>query len=436
YSGLTNGAFSINWDSRGWAGQTVEISARPTTGTEWHTYTSRFFVGPAWEGHLDSPVDGSTVSGVIPISGWAKETSGRFTIKAIEILINGKLATSLPYSGLTNGVFGIHWDSSGYEGQTVEITARPTTGQYWHNYTSRFLVDTPPSKPVSLTITPTAPGHEPLTAHATGGTDADGDSLTYQYQWSKKRPDGRWEGFTYTGETLPASSVHAGETWGVRARAYDGTAYSPWNSACVTVTNMAGVTPAPKTYNVPVTTSVFASFRWPVKQSTVTTRVQLKLGTTKVIPTVMTWVTAERKVKLRPKSPLLPNTYYRINIDPGIVCTSGRVLGWGENYWFKTAPAATASTVSLSAAATSAGADLKVSLTSAATVRTAICNIAGRVVAELPERALPAGVTSLAWTGRSSTGTKVPPGMYLVRVTACAADGQRTDTVAPLMLRR
>ncbi|MEN6642723.1 MAG: peptidoglycan DD-metalloendopeptidase family protein, partial [Armatimonadia bacterium] len=59
--------------------------------------------GPVWEGHLDSPADGSTVGGIIPISGWAKETSGHYTIQAIEILINGNLATSIPYSGLTNG---------------------------------------------------------------------------------------------------------------------------------------------------------------------------------------------------------------------------------------------------------------------------------------------------------------------------------------------
>ena len=296
-------------------------------------------------------------------------------------------------------------------------------------------VNTRPAAPTAVTIAPTAPGPEKLTATATGSTDANGDSLTYKYQWSKKIGT-TWSAWGYTGRTLAASNVAIGDIWRVRAQALDGTSGSPWKTgSSVTIVSMAGVIPAPKTYNVPVTTCVFASFRWPVQQATVTGRVQLKLGTTKVIPTVMTWVTAEKKIKLRPKSPLLPNTYYRINIDPGITCTSGRVLGWGENYWFKTAPATTTAAVTVAAAPTAGGAELTVNLTSAATVRTVITNIAGRAVAELPERDLPAGVSSLLWNGKSNTGSKVPAGTYLVRVEATGSGGTQTAAVAPLQIR-
>jgi len=292
-----------------------------------------------------------------------------------------------------------------------------------------------PTAPTSVTIAPTSPGPEKLTATATGSTDANGDSLTYKYQWSKKIGT-TWSAWGYTGRTLAASNVAIGDIWRVRAQALDGTSGSPWKTgSSVTIVSMAGVIPAPKTYNVPVTTCVFASFRWPVQQATVTGRVQLKLGTTKVIPTVMTWVTAEKKIKLRPKSPLLPNTYYRINIDPGITCTSGRVLGWGENYWFKTAPATTTAAVTVAAAPTAGGAELTVNLTSAATVRTVISNIAGRPVAELPERDLPAGVSSLLWNGKSNGGSKAPAGTYLVRVVATGSEGTQATAIAPLQVR-
>lgn len=302
-------------------------------------------------------------------------------------------------------------------------------------YASRTLAPSAaPTTPTAVTIAPIAPGPEKLTATATGSTDANGDSLTYKYQWSKKI-GATWSAWGCTGRTLAASNLSLGDIWRVRAQALDGTSGSPWKvGSSVKIVNMAGVIPAPKTYNVPVTTSVFASFRWPVQQATVTGRVQLKLNT-KVIPTVMTWVTAEKKIKLRPKSPLLPNTYYRINIDPGITCTSGRVLGWGENYWFKTAPATTTAAVTVAAAPTAGGAELTVNLTSAATVRTVISNIAGRAVAELPERDLPAGMSSLLWNGKSNTGSKVPAGTYLVRVVATGSEGTQTAAVAPLQIR-
>ncbi|MEN6642666.1 MAG: right-handed parallel beta-helix repeat-containing protein, partial [Armatimonadia bacterium] len=285
-------------------------------------------------------------------------------------------------------------------------------------YASKSGPPTGPTAPTAVAIAPTAPGPEDLVGTASGSTCAAGRTITYRYHWARRKADGTWEAWSYTGQTLPAARVKIGETWRVRAQASDGVTTSAWKiGSSATIVSMAGLTPAPKTYGVPVTTCVFASFRWPVQQASVTTRVQLKRGTT-VVPAVMTWVTAERKVKLRPKAALLPDTYYRINLDPGIVCVGGRTLGWGENYWFKTAPAAAAAAVSVAAAPTAAGAQVTVNLSSAATVRTVICNIAGRVVAELGERDLPAGLTSLAWNGKGGSGTRVPAGTYLVRVEA------------------
>ena len=42
----------------------------------------------------------------------------------------------------------------------------------------------------------------------------------------------------------------------------------------------------------------------------------------------------------------------------------------------------------------------------------------------------------LLWDGRGQTGTRVPNGRYLVRITARGDDGQQSQSVAPLLLRR
>jgi flagellar hook assembly protein FlgD len=75
-----------------------------------------------------------------------------------------------------------------------------------------------------------------------------------------------------------------------------------------------------------------------------------------------------------------------------------------------------------------------VTLASAASVEAAILNVAGREVAVLPEQDLTARVSTMLWTGRSTPGTKVPTGRYMVRVTARGEDGSQAQTVAVLSL--
>lgn len=452
---LINATIASNSATNDGGGILCENASSPTLKNSiiaLNTHGGGLYVGDPWEG---APAPVVTYCDLYGNTGgdyvnWPDKTGSNGNISANPLFVDpsgGKFALKSQ---------GGHWTGSTWVNDTVTSPcidagdpASPFANEPAPNggrvnmgfegntaYASRTLAPSAaPTTPTAVTIAPTAPGPEKLTATATGSTDANGDSLTYKYQWSKKI-GATWSAWGYTGRTLAASNVGIGDIWRVRAQAFDGALGSPWKvGSSVKIVNMAGVIPAPKTYNVPVTASVFASFRWPVKQATVTSRVQLKLGTTKVIPTVMTWVTAEKKIKLRPKSPLLPNTYYRINIDPGITCTSGRVLGWGENYWFKTAPATTTAAVTVAAALTAGGAELTVNLTSAATVRTVITNIAGRVVAELPERDLPSGVSSLLWNGKSNSGSKVPSGTYLIRVVAIGNEGEQTTAIAPLQVR-
>ncbi|MFL2961705.1 MAG: choice-of-anchor V domain-containing protein, partial [Candidatus Poseidoniaceae archaeon] len=63
--------------------------------------------------------------------------------------------------------------------------------------------------------------------------DDDNDQLTYEWEWT---------GTLFTSDTLPASQTNKGESWSVRCRVTDGSAYSAWmESNSVTIQNTAPV---------------------------------------------------------------------------------------------------------------------------------------------------------------------------------------------------
>jgi hypothetical protein len=101
-------------------------------------------------------------------------------------------------------------------------------------------------------------------------------------------------------------------------------------------------------------------------------------------------------------------------------------------------PAAAAALTVTAAAAPSAhgSAAVTVNLSSAAAVSVTVLNVAGRVVAELPTRDLPSGLSTVLWDGRSMNSTPVPAGRYLVRITARTANGRQTQALAALSLAR
>ncbi|MEN6404808.1 MAG: Ig-like domain-containing protein, partial [Armatimonadia bacterium] len=305
------------------------------------------------------------------------------------------------------------------------------------------ITNTAPTRPVSVLISPSVPGKEDLTGNADGSTDADGDTLTYEYEWTKLDSSGtRVTGWTSNrGRVLPASKVNFGETWQVRARAFDGTVYSPWkvHKTATIVRMVTYLTPVANAVNVPLNSYFQITFKWPVNQLSVNQRLRLYKGASLVAGSAQ-WIVPNQRVRFVPKTALAPNTVYTLRLNSGIICTSGRVLGWSESYDFTTVgPALSTASVgamTVAAAPTAQGAQVTVNLSNAATVRAVVCNIAGRVVAELPERDLPSGVSSLLWNGKSRSGSNVPSGSYLVRVTAMSADGAQTSAVTSLSLHR
>jgi immune inhibitor A len=92
---------------------------------------------------------------------------------------------------------------------------------------------------------------------------------------------------------------------------------------------------------------------------------------------------------------------------------------------------------SLSATSAGAGAQIVFALSADAQASVEILNVAGRVVRRLtPVQASAAEVVTLSWDGRSDSGTAVPAGRYLVRVSAAAEDGQAVSAAGAVSLKR
>jgi hypothetical protein len=92
---------------------------------------------------------------------------------------------------------------------------------------------------------------------------------------------------------------------------------------------------------------------------------------------------------------------------------------------------------SATAVPTSAGAEIVFSLSAPAEVTVLVLNVAGRPVAT-PARAvgLAGGTQRVAWDGRTHTGTTVPAGAYVIRITARGASGQEATSLTALRLTR
>ncbi|MFW5867521.1 MAG: caspase family protein [Armatimonadota bacterium] len=94
---------------------------------------------------------------------------------------------------------------------------------------------------------------------------------------------------------------------------------------------------------------------------------------------------------------------------------------------------ASAAFTAVTAQRTHAGASICFSLSTPGRISAEVLNIAGRSVRTLlDQRPHAAGAHVLAWNLRSSSGSAVPAGRYLVRLTARSDDGSIASAVAPL----
>jgi hypothetical protein len=153
----------------------------------------------------------------------------------------------------------------------------------------------------------------------------------------------------------------------------------------------------------------------------------------KVTEAMGTFIWVGTKCTFNPAQNLQPNRRYQVKIARAAVSKAGIRMA-AEKIWnFTTAPAA-APAMAVSSTSTASGAQVTVNLSAAADVTIAIRNLAGREITVLRPGQLPAGVHSLLWNGKSSSGTTAPGGVYLVQVSARVGSG--AGCVAMTSLRR
>lgn len=108
------------------------------------------------------------------------------------------------------------------------------------------IANTAPTRP-GVSLSPSSPADtQSITCSGSGGSDVDGDSLTYGYWWYR---NGSYYTFTRTsGSTTISSSVtRGGDTWRCEVATWDGTDYSSRNSTSVSVRSSLSSWSGPRT---------------------------------------------------------------------------------------------------------------------------------------------------------------------------------------------
>jgi hypothetical protein len=131
-----------------------------------------------------------------------------------------------------------------------------------------------------------------------------------------------------------------------------------------------------------------------------------------------------------------PGTYrYRFVFADDDGDATGDPTGWTTGPTV-TGGAAAIQIASLAAVPTARGAQVTLSLSSAARVTATVLNVAGRPVRTIAaDQPKDAGLQTLVWDRKADTGLAVPGGLYVVRVTARTEGGAETTAIATVVLR-
>jgi hypothetical protein len=250
---------------------------------------------------------------------------------------------------------------------------------------------------------------------------------------------GRWNGSAWVTDTVTSPCIDAGDptsdfalepapNGGRVNMGFDGnTAYaskSPVAAPAPTV-----VASGPNGTTVGVAANINITFSDTMARPTAQSAMTINGVRASTFGGTFTW--SGRKMTFNPTNNLQPGTTYKIIVARGARSRAGLSMARGVMWTFTTKPAAPAA-VTVASAPTALGAQIMVNLASAADVTVSIRNLAGRNVALVQPGRLEAGVHSLLWNGKSTAGTKAPAGVYLVQVTAKAADGTACSAMTTL----
>jgi hypothetical protein len=301
-------------------------------------------------------------------------------------------------------------------GSAVEISYCNVWGNPGRNYDSDEFCDDPMGRWGNISL-------DPLFADPAAGN------------YRLKSEGGRWNGSTWVADTATSRCIDAGDpssdfvveptpNGGRVNMGFDG------NTPYASKTNVPRIVAwGPKGTSVGVAANFNIAFSTDMARPTAQNALTINGVRASTFGGTFSWV--GRKMTFKPTNNLQPGTEYKIIIAKGARSRAGVCMSRGFMWTFTTKPAAPAA-VTVASAPTAQGAQIVVSLAAAADVTASIRNLAGREVAVIRPGRLDAGVHSLVWNGKSSAGTKVPAGVYVVQVSAKAADGTTCSAVISL----
>lgn len=188
--------------------------------------------------HIDSPADGATVNAGTTTTFTATVSDDSTAENQLEMewisSIDGNFST---FPATSSGLAQASVQLSA--GQHI-VTVRATDGDGLIGDASIVLtVNALPTEP-TVDITPDpAFTTSTITATAYGSTDAEGQSISYSYAWSKNGVL-----TNYTGQTVPSSATAKGEVWSVEATPSDGFGNGPSGGSDTVVSNSPPVVSA------------------------------------------------------------------------------------------------------------------------------------------------------------------------------------------------
>lgn len=150
--------------------------------------------------------------------------------RVVQYTADGQFLNDFGGSGVLPGQFDMP------AGVAVDSQLRVYVADGHHHRLERFRLNSLPTAPSRLTITPKPySDNTDLIGHASGSTDADGDTVVYCYRWYESADNAAWS-LVRNARVLPASLTTAGRWYRFQARAWDGYDYGPWvESAAVRV---------------------------------------------------------------------------------------------------------------------------------------------------------------------------------------------------------
>ena len=146
---------------------------------------------------------------------WASSIDGEFSTQGADS--NGNVTVSIDHFSP-----GIH---------NISLTGTDTTGLTDSTYIN-IQINTPPTAP-NIELLPQEPTtNESLSANIFGAFDADGDNISYLYQWFKNgNPT------TFASTSIHSSVTSVGDVWTIRATPNDGFVDGPYAETSVIVAN-------------------------------------------------------------------------------------------------------------------------------------------------------------------------------------------------------